>query len=374
MSAPVDVAGMSDEQVEAIAQMALGGNLGYNLGPFLLASLFDALAWGIVSQQYMTWWQYSRETERKYLRYLTHVLTLAAFGYTVMLIAYAMQNFVYNFGEFKIFMNIKWAQLFPFIDACLAAPVQAFYAERSFRLNNRNYFLLCLIALLMAGSLSTTIWLLVSCQALTNLLQAELMTPQLRSWQVITLATDLVITTSIGWGLWQSRTGWSDTDALVKKLLMITWETQLGPTLLMLAFVIEFSITPPASIGIFFELLIPKAYVIGYLATLNSRYNLRREGRGGSSQRDGGGGLQKPNTYALGSHNLQQATVRVDTDTYVESYAMQPHRSGINRTGVNTTDNDLYELKEHDDTESAENLDYAQNLSKRNLNTKDSPV
>ena len=28
---------MSDEQVETIAQMALGGNLGYNLGPFLLA-------------------------------------------------------------------------------------------------------------------------------------------------------------------------------------------------------------------------------------------------------------------------------------------------------------------------------------------------
>ena len=37
----------------------------------LVRSLFDALAWGIVSQQYMTWWQYSRETERKYLRYLT---------------------------------------------------------------------------------------------------------------------------------------------------------------------------------------------------------------------------------------------------------------------------------------------------------------
>ncbi|WVF68927.1 hypothetical protein IAT40_003701 [Kwoniella sp. CBS 6097] len=369
MAPPINVAGMSAEQVEALAQMTMGSNLGFNIGPFLLASLVDAFAFGIISQQYMSWWQYSRESERKVLRYMTHILSIASFGFTIMLMAYAMQNFVYHFGEFKIFLDIKWAQVFPLIDWLLATPVQAFYSERSFRLNNRNYFLLGLLILLMASSFSMTLWILISCQTLTNLLEAELMTPQVRSWQVITLATDLVITTSIGWGLWQSRTGWSDTDALVKRLLMVTLETQLGPTLLMVAFVVEFSITPPASLGVFFELMIPEAYVIGYLATLNSRYNLRREGRGGSSNREGGG-LQKPNTYALGT-NLQQATVRVDTDIYVESYAMQPQRSGVNRSGGGT--GDLYELKEHE-AESIENLDYAQNLSKRNLASKDAPA
>ncbi|WVF68926.1 hypothetical protein IAT40_003700 [Kwoniella sp. CBS 6097] len=364
--ASIDITGMPVEQVEAISKMALGGNLGFNIGPFLLASIFDCLGFGIVSQQYMTWFQYSQETERRPIRILTHVAALGSFAFTFHMIAFGMYHFVYHFGMYRVFIQVTWVQLFPAICWVIALPIQCFYAERSFRLNNRNWYILIVLFLLIAASAGSIIWLMISAQGLSSELQAAAVTSQVRLWQILTLSIDLVITSSIGYGLWRSRTGWSDTDALVRKLMMITLETQLGPTLLMLAFVIEFCITPPASIGIFFELLIPKAYVIGYLATLNSRYNLRREGRSANSQ--GQGGLQKPNTYALGGTQLQQATVHVDTETYTESYQMQTQRSGVNRgngTG-NGNDNDLYELKESE-SESVENLDYAQNLSIKNL-------
>jgi hypothetical protein len=34
-----------------------------------------------------------------------------------------------------------------------------------------------------------------------------------------TLVTDVVLTVTMAWGLWRSRTGWSDTDRLINRLI-----------------------------------------------------------------------------------------------------------------------------------------------------------
>jgi hypothetical protein len=34
-----------------------------------------------------------------------------------------------------------------------------------------------------------------------------------------TLVTDLILTVTMAWGLWRSKTGWSDTDKLINRLI-----------------------------------------------------------------------------------------------------------------------------------------------------------
>nr|XP_019045556.1 hypothetical protein I302_05946 [Kwoniella bestiolae CBS 10118]OCF24486.1 hypothetical protein I302_05946 [Kwoniella bestiolae CBS 10118] len=310
----IDITDMPDEQVEAIARMAFGGNVGWHLGPFLLAVLFDGILLGVASS-----------------------------------------NTSEDFGHYRVFLEVEYPQVFPLLGWITSAPVQLFYTERSYRLNGKNWYLVGLLVALIGASLGMTIWILVVCQWLSSELQAKLILDQVQAWQCLTLAIDTIITVSIGWGLYKSRTGWSNTDVLVKRLMLITLETQLGPTILMLCFVIEFAISPPDTLGIFLEQLIPKFYVVGYLATLNCRFNLRRESQPASAEKDSPRALGRANTHVLGSRQLQQATVNIETETYVESFQMQSTPLGINRKPL------PLEIKEVYDDEWIENLDFTGN-------------
>ncbi|WWC62661.1 uncharacterized protein I303_105258 [Kwoniella dejecticola CBS 10117] len=344
--------------MEVVAAGLFGGKEDWTLGPPMMGAIFDAILWGVMLQQIQSWWAHSRATERLPTRYLTYYIMLGSTAWTAMSISYIMHNFVYMFGQYAVLLEMPYFTAFPITGWGLTAAVQAFYIDRSFRLNNRNIYLLLFLSACIVAECVAVILLLIKCTQSANLLAAPAALPQLRFWQIMTLATDLLITTSLGWGLWSAKTGWTHTDALVKKLLLVTLETQLAPTLIMIAFVVEMSITPSSTMGVFFDLLIPKAYTVGFLATLNVRVRLKRAQ---TSQAGGSNGNQtRSNAYHLGSGRLQQATVQVDTDTYIESYQMEAAKPGINRSNGRI-----------DEEESVENLDYAHNLSKRDLNQKD---
>ncbi|WVW84753.1 hypothetical protein I302_106788 [Kwoniella bestiolae CBS 10118] len=358
MSIPTGI--LTDEQKEMLAAGAFGADKGFNLGLFLMGCVYDAILFGVLTQQYIDWWRYSEATERRTIKWVTHWIMFASVGWTATVIWYTMRSFVYYFGRYIVFTFIDIALAWPIIGITMAAPVQVFYAFRSYRLNGDNIFLLGLFLIMIAAEVAITVVIVIKATPLQTIFDAGMIQEIVRAWQVVSMSTDLLMTSTLAWGLWRSRTGWSHTDALVKKLLLITVETQLAPTCVMLAFVISWSFNPTSTLGIFFDLAIPKAYTVGYLATLNSRYSLRREQASNGQKYSA---ETKTNTYALGGSRLQQATVQVDTETYIESFQMQPTRSGINRDPQQ-----LYEVKEHhDEDESIENLDYATNLSKKNL-------
>ncbi|WVW84757.1 hypothetical protein I302_106792 [Kwoniella bestiolae CBS 10118] len=354
----LDITGMPAEQVEAIAQAAFGDSLGVKLGPVLLGPIFDIILYGVMLQQFQCWWAYCRPRERRAINWLTYYIMLASTAWSGMIISYMLNCFVYNFGTYTVFLEMPYATAFPAVGYCMSAAVQSFYIERSFRLNNRNIPLLILLVALVLGEFVALVFILIACGHVASELQAGDVLMQIRAWQCLTLATDAMITLSLAWGLWRAKTGWSHNDALVKKLLLITLETQLAPTLIMLGFVIEFSIFPASTMGLFFDVMIPKGYTVGYLATLNTRVHLQRDRTIGGS---GNGKQTSTNAYHLGSGRLQQATVHVDTQTYVESYQTKDSRPGVNR------ENHVFEEG------SVENLDYASNLSKQNLNASPQP-
>nr|XP_019045554.1 hypothetical protein I302_05944 [Kwoniella bestiolae CBS 10118]OCF24484.1 hypothetical protein I302_05944 [Kwoniella bestiolae CBS 10118] len=280
---------------------------------------------------------------------------IASMAWTGMIISYALHIFVYNFGVFIVFLEMPYFTAFPIVGMGMTTAIQCFYIERSYRLNNRNPFLLVFLLACVSGEWTSIIILMIKVTSVASLLQASEAVPQVRAWQCMTLETDFVITLSLGWGLWSAKTGWSHTDALVKKLLIVTLETQLAPTLMMIAFVIDLSVKPSSTIGIFFDILIPKSYTVGYLATLNTRVHLRRDR---STHGSGNGKAADTNAYHLGTGRLQQATIKIDTETYTESFQIGRPTAGVNRR----------DMKDVSEEGSVENLDYASNLSKQNLN------
>ncbi|WWC62658.1 uncharacterized protein I303_105255 [Kwoniella dejecticola CBS 10117] len=355
----VNPALMTPEQMEAAAASVFGADRGFNLGPFMIGCLWDAVLLGVLTQQYVDWWRFSRPTERPAIKWLTHWILFTSLGWSATVVYYTLRNFVYYFGRYIVFTIIDLTLLWPLLGATMSAPIQLFYAHRSFRLNANNFFLLGLFIAMIITEVALAITIAIKGSALVTIFQAAEVQELVRGWQVMTMSTDLLMTCSLAWGLWRSRTGWTHTDALVKKLLMVTIETQLGPTLVMMAFVISWSFNPISTLGLYFDLALPKSYTVGYLATLNSRYALRQETASGVRQRYSS--VSKPNPWPLASSQLQQATVQVDTEVYVESYQMQPTRSGVSRGPK------LSEVRENEEDESVENLDYATNVSKKNL-------
>ncbi|OCF76275.1 hypothetical protein I204_03575 [Kwoniella mangroviensis CBS 8886] len=355
-----DIALMPPEQVEGLARMALGNGLGFNLGPWIIGVVFDCMAFGILIHQYQVWWTYSKDSERSIMSWLTHYVTLNQIGRTAYIIYFGMHYFVYNFGRFAVFLDVKLAMIFPTWGWSVSGPIKFFYIHRTWQLNDRNWFLAIFLSALNLAECGMCIFLTWKFSTLSSGLEAAKMTTVTQVWQGMSLGSDVMITTSIAYALIKSKTGWSQTDALIKRLVLITIETQLGPTILMLAFTIQFAIAPPAALSQFFDLLIPKAYAIGYFATLNSRYLLRRAAHGSSDSRDPSSKHIKSNTFAMmGSNRLHQDTVHVEVDNFTESHSMpQLHSKSVNR--------DFKDINE--DSESIENLDYATNLSKRNLN------
>ncbi|WVQ80532.1 hypothetical protein IAT38_002637 [Cryptococcus sp. DSM 104549] len=355
----IDITGMTTEQVETIASAAMGADKGVNMGPWIMALVFDCLMWGIISQQILTWWQFSRPTERPAIKYLVYFTAVNTTAYTCFGVYYALYNFVYNYGRYAVFIEVPIPGMLPVWDSVSSATVQAFYIERAFRLNGSNYFVLLPLCILICGQIGMSTFTCYSFLGYASLLQASLINPHVYAWLSISMSADVAITSLVAWGLYKARTGWSQTDKLVKSLILLALETQLAPTLCTLGFLIEFIINPPSSLGIFFEIITPKVYALGFLATLNSRYHLRKDMI--SSHAQAMDSAIKTNTYVRGGSKLQQATINVQTDTYVESFQMKPERKGLNRDPA-------YQLKSLDERdESVENLDYAQNLSKKNL-------
>nr|XP_019044199.1 hypothetical protein I302_07481 [Kwoniella bestiolae CBS 10118]OCF23129.1 hypothetical protein I302_07481 [Kwoniella bestiolae CBS 10118] len=123
-------------------------------------------------------------------------------------------------------------------------------------------------------------------------------------WLIGALGAALLITCSIMWGLWKSKTGWKQTDRTITRLIRVMIETQIPPTLLLIVFFIFAYACPSTYLDVYPLWLQSKFYTCSLLASLNSRYSLRRAIAHGSSS---------------GRTTSKPPIVHVLTETYVQS-------------------------------------------------------
>ncbi|KAK1922537.1 hypothetical protein DB88DRAFT_495467 [Papiliotrema laurentii] len=234
--------------------------------------------------------------------------------------AYMSYLFVDNFGRWLPWLEVRWLMLMPTFDVMCVAVVQAFFAHRAFLLMGRNWFILGLISCLILAACGGAIGVTVVFGSQESLLGANKSGPTLITWTATTTAADVLIAASILRGLLKSKSGWAHTDKLITRLVRLTFEAQLPPTCLSIAYVAEWSVTPSSLLGALFQALQCKAYTIGLLFSLNSRVDFTGKINDNLSH--------NPQVYGMTSRSgriqshgpIDAIQVEVETETYITGF------------------------------------------------------
>ncbi|WVF66800.1 hypothetical protein IAT40_001542 [Kwoniella sp. CBS 6097] len=316
-----------DAVEQGLAQL-LGPHTGLFLGPMMIGFITDMVLCGVMTKQLMTWLAFALED-----RWLIKIIVgwCAVFGAigSIFNLAFMHHTFVYHFGRYTEMADSSWASWLGIIAPLTSSAVQIFYCDRAYKLSGKNKFLGGIILAFIITSLIGGVGSKVTSASLADASLAGKATIFIYLYTAGAMAADFTITTSIIWCLSHSKTGFVQTDQIVNKLLRISAETQLPPTLMAISFLIifaykttkaaqhpeQFIIDVTSNLTGFFMMVMPKTYVVGFLAVLNSRMSLRAVMS--STQEPSTQNQWRNNAYQL--RTREGETVKVTTETYVQS-------------------------------------------------------
>ncbi|BEJ16395.1 hypothetical protein CspHIS471_0510000 [Cutaneotrichosporon sp. HIS471] len=298
---------------------------GVAITPLLMGMIIDAVLMGIMLSQLIHWFSHQRSQESKAHQYA--VMWCSVMGCCVFLLStgWILYLFGYNFGRWAPLTDYRWLSLYPLVDASMVLVVQAFYAERAYKIANRAKVLIPMVAIPMIVSAVGGVGVAVC--GFTDRVISTNYKIFVWFWIAGCFVADLIITSIVLWGLTRSRSPWEQTDILVKRLIRVACESQLPPTVIAFALLIDWIVQRDTFYGVFFEMVQGKVYVVGMIYVLNQRFYLRRELDGENNNIT----AVRPSTFSnfKGGRNrngapLGPATIHVQTETYVESHQINP--------------------------------------------------
>ncbi|OCF34582.1 hypothetical protein I316_03623 [Kwoniella heveanensis BCC8398] len=315
----------ADAIEEGLAQL-LGPHTGLFLGPMMIGFITDMILCGVMTKQMMTWLAFALEDRWLIKIIVGWCVVFGAIG-SVFNLAFMHHMFVYNFGRYTEMADSSWSSWLGVIAPLTSSGVQIFYCDRAYKLSGKNKLLGGIILAFILTSLIGGVGSKVTSASLADASVAGQAIIFIYLYTAGAMAADFTITTSIMWCLAHSKTGFVQTDQIVNKLLRISAETQLPPTLMAISFLIifaykttkaaqhpeQFIIDVTSNLTGFFMMVMPKTYVVGFLAVLNSRMSLRAvmsSSQEPSSQ-------WRNNAYQLRTREAE--TVKVTTETYVQT-------------------------------------------------------
>ncbi|KAK1928069.1 hypothetical protein DB88DRAFT_63929 [Papiliotrema laurentii] len=292
--------------MEEAAKAQLSQHIGRNLGPFLLGWIVDAVLFGVMLHQLVLWFA-NFHTERLYIKITvlwTALLSVITTGYGLY---YVWTAFVSGFGLFAQFTNTKKLSYVGLIDVGTILPVQLFYLERAYRLNRESKWIPLMVLPIMITAAVGGLGTFVLSLTLTSVQQMQKLHVWFYLWLAPTAAADVLLTGLIIYGLCKARTGWTETDRLVNRLIRTSFESQLPGTLVALAFLISFGVQIYSLVNVLFPIILTKVYVVSLLAVLNYRFSLHKPQSANTLDSK----QQRHNVYRT-SNMPHQNTVQVD--------------------------------------------------------------
>ncbi|WRT66335.1 uncharacterized protein IL334_003290 [Kwoniella shivajii] len=269
-----------DAQEEAAKERVLSDPVSILL-PFLLAFVLDAMLYGILIQQYFFWLFHSASKERRPTRVVVSATCMLSTVKTLFTNYWMVLLFAKDFGT-------HWSKFFDgvFLAWCavwggLILPIaQTFFAIRAYRLNGNTLIVPIIIVPLllveMAGGIGIRITASHDVISSQSNGARELEATFVFLYTIGGAVTDIALMIMICVGLRRSRTGWSNTDRLIKKLVLISLEAQIPGTLISVATALEYGISPTSSWIAVFAIIQPKVYIVSLLVLLNTRSSIKR--------------------------------------------------------------------------------------------------
>jgi len=165
-------------------------------------------------------------------------------------------------------------------NAVIAAAVQFFYARRLLLLSEGIRVLPIAIALLAFVGLAFGLVTVAFTFKIVVFEQFGDLIWVVDAWLGLLIAADVAIVSAMCWYLGHKRTGFNHTDVLIDRLLFLTVNTGLLPTVMEVAHVISFTVARDNFAHMTFNFVAPKLYANSLLATLNARDSLSSKQKG----------------------------------------------------------------------------------------------
>ncbi|WWC87516.1 uncharacterized protein L201_002406 [Kwoniella dendrophila CBS 6074] len=302
---------------------------GLFMGPIIIGFIVDMFLAGIMLKQLISWGSYAKE-DRWFIRII--ILWCSIFGIigTVFNLAFCFDIFVYNYGKYSTLTEPQWSSCLGIISSLTSAGVQLFYTDRAYKLSGKNKILALTISSAILLSVIGGIGSKITSVSNADVSKAKLATTFIYLLTAGSMIADFIITAAILYLLSRSKSGFAVTDKIVNRLLAISAESQLPPTLLSIAFLVIFAykttkananpneviIDVTSNLTIFFMMIIPKTYIVGFVAVLNARTGLKAVY---SATHELVSKTHKTNDFQMTSRRGIESGIQITTETYTHS-------------------------------------------------------
>ncbi|KAF9568998.1 hypothetical protein CPC08DRAFT_284333 [Agrocybe pediades] len=278
-------------------------------GPILLDGLIQSFLLGTIVNQAFKYLMDYRDDSKKKRVFVIAVITLSFLQ--TMLEDYKAWRTLILHRKWST-SQIEWSDLF--LNGCICWLCEGFYIKRSYKMMGRSKWVLVPLAVLSMIIMAANFYLAVAMGIAFRTLEgtddtladSRFILPStivaFSLWIFGSLVLEMTVTILLMLSLWRSRTGLREADKTVVKVIHITWESAVLPSICMVVAVGLYHAAPRIGdhLVLFFVLLTGKFYTFGMLRTLNSRQNLRL-----SMQSHGLG------RTSLGDWDWDQATLRM---------------------------------------------------------------
>ncbi|WRT65447.1 uncharacterized protein IL334_002390 [Kwoniella shivajii] len=225
-----------EEGLKALIQ----SNTGLFLGPILIGFIADMVLFGVMTAQLIRWTSYAIE-DRWFIKVIVGWCALFGTIASIFNLAYVHHIFVNHFGTFRTIAATDLSSWLGIIASLTSAGVQLFYCDRAYRLSGQSKILAGVIFYFILCSIVGGIGSKITSNGSSDPASVRMATIFIYLYTSGAMDADIIITVSIMWCLSKSRSGFVQTDQLVNKLLTISAETQLPPTLMATSFSIIFA-------------------------------------------------------------------------------------------------------------------------------------
>ncbi|KZT09390.1 uncharacterized protein LAESUDRAFT_748519 [Laetiporus sulphureus 93-53] len=266
-------------------------------GPIFVGCVLNILLYGImITQTFLYFTVYKRD--KLWMKLFVGLLFLCDTLNCAFDIAFVYMPLVNGFGDIKSLNYASWVfGTDPAMTAFIAMFVQMFFAWRVKVLTGSIpavLFIMFCSFCQWCGGLGTSI-AVGMIPEFTHFQQFEVI---VIIWLAFSAVADSAITTALVWHLRKHRTGFSQTDDIVNKIIRLTVQTGLITALCAIIDLILFLATP-AGLHLIFNLPLSKLYTNSLMSSLNSRAGWKYGNVGAST---GASEISRANMKGLSMH------------------------------------------------------------------------
>ncbi|KZT66315.1 hypothetical protein DAEQUDRAFT_473283 [Daedalea quercina L-15889] len=253
--------------------LADGVDIGPYFGAFVLGIYFNILLYGVVVSGYYHYAHHSKNDSLP-LRLFILFLFVADSAQTGLSVVYVYQGLVTHFGGIDYLQTPGIVSTSgPAITGIISCSVQLFFTYRVQAIS-RSMWLSVLTGVLAVLSMLFSIATVVAIRWPglhgTESLHQNSVKALFSVWLSTGVVADILITVALVWHLRRKKSGFSDTDSLVNRIILLTVQTGVLTTTWAITDLVLY-LTSPMDTHLFFNFSLAKLYTILLVSSLNHR-------------------------------------------------------------------------------------------------------